>query len=171
MVRVKLIKQHSSNMTDPHTPKYEWQEGGRELLRVIQERIKFYGGNLVLHKAMIKETRPILTMPNTEVETSRFSVIYNMWPTHTLDQIAAKIGCSYQLVYKHAQRLGLTKNHKQTGYKFDQRLKQTYWVLNKQTGIYYENIVRASESIGMHPGVLNKRLHGKAPNKTALIIV
>ena len=153
------------------TQKFDWTPGGLDLLDKIQRRIKWYGGANRLYNDMIKETRPILTMPNREVPVSNLSVVFNHIDKLSAEDIGKKIGKSQTTVLRYIGELGL-KKIRATNYGNGQKVHIRQWVLNVETGIYYENMVKAAETTNMKLSVFHKQVRGmRKVNKTAFRLV
>jgi len=152
------------------TEHFDWMPGGMALLGLIKNKIRYYGGERRLYGEMVKETRPILTMPNKEVPTTALSIVINNWNKETAEDIGKRIGRTASTVHRKVKQLGLTKN-RATSYSTGQQLKLTQWVLNLETGIYYENMAFAARVTNIKKRTFQQYLTGARKNKTNFILL
>ena len=93
------------------------------------------------------------------------SIIFNNWHKLSSREIGKLVGISCQSVLARGKFLGLPAK---PWFRSDKGDKA---VLNTETGIYYESIQKAADSINQHIAILSRKLAGKRKNNTSFIRV
>ncbi len=159
---------------------FEWTPEGRQLLSIFEAKIRYYGGPEKLCDIICEEDRVFKKQKDIELKSTPFKAakrkqmgyILKMWNKYATPVIASKLRISHDTVTLTAKMLKLGRNKANDFFSAGQQNKATNWVLNTETGIYYENLMLAAKAAGITWHLLyfhlNKRKKG---NKTVFIKV
>lgn len=137
-----------------------------DLLSLFNKEIQKNGGRLRLLAKVSLELKNTPKFKNDKVETSKESIIYNLWHNAPMPEIEAATGIGHTRIREIAKFLGLGRKGYIQNYDDHGQI-----VLNLETGIYYYSISAASESLGREHSYLGKKLLGKRKNNTSFIKV
>lgn len=160
--------------------KFEWTPEGRQLLSIFESKIKFYGGSDQLIEYLCQEdliieyknyTPPKKHTKFQALKAHHKSYILNNWGKQSTKSIAQSIKISHDTVTSAAKQMKLGRNKYSHTYIYGQKNKITGWLLNLETGIYYENLTRAAESINVDRQKLYFKMNKRKINNSSFIKV
>lgn len=133
---------------------FEWSQSGKELLSIFEAKINYYGGveklcDIICNEDTAFVAQEISTPALTSFESvkrKRRGYIVKMWHKLSTPTIANNLGVSHDRVTTIANLLNLGRNKANELMSEGQRNKITKWILNTETGIYYENLMLAAKS-------------------------
>lgn len=143
---------------------FEWSDGGRELLKVIEAEIAKNGGRYRTHCKLQREAnRRIYKFKQVEVPISINSIIFNNWHKLMISEISNLVGLPIGTVYWRGRWLGLPTKGRSLS-KHNEKM-----VFNTQTGIYYDSIKDAWKTVGGCYKTLSRKLKGDCNNNTSFV--
>lgn len=154
---------------------FEWTQSGKELLSIFEAKINYYGGaenlcDIICNENnthVIQELSVSKYTPHQSAKRAQTGYIVKMWHKLSTPTIANNLGISHDTVTKTANLLNLGRNKANELMSEGQRNKVTKWILNTETGIYYENLMLAAKSRNLRwhnlQWFLVKKKKGKNP--------
>lgn len=161
------------------TEQYPWSDSGKQLLSIFEAKIQYYGGASVLIDELCREdifpqksyVRPKKKTKFQILNENHKAFVINNWHKMSTNDIAKKLKFCQSSIVRFSQQMNLGRNQYKKTYSTGQQYKLTDWYLNTETGIYYENLMRAVKSVNGDWYNMYFRIHKRKLNNTSFIRV